>query len=140
MYLATESRFVEPHGITKNHAEEVLASSAAFSKAMGEMRGEAAQSPEAQDLADHYRNALVEAVGDNGAVAGFECGLSVCMGSVHARLDTDNEQWTHRFLEAPSIRIFGHMSALERVGSFNESRFIFSTDPDLPGIVVALDD
>lgn len=139
-YLATESRFVEPNGITKTAAQQVLASSTDFSRALQDMGNEAIRNADAQDLADHYRKALSEAVGADGAIAGFACGLSLCMGSVQTRLHVDSEGWTGRFLDSPSIRVFGHMSALERKGDINESRFVFSTDPYLPGIVVALDD
>ncbi|MFL9583340.1 hypothetical protein [Stenotrophomonas sp. AB1(2024)] len=140
IHLVAESKFIEYSGLSRAHAEEVLGSSAGFSRALDEMSSEAAKIMEAQDLADHYRSALTQAVGTDGAVASLSCGLSMCMGSVHTRLGVDNDQWAQRFLDAPSTRVFGHLAAVEKIGDLNESRFIFSTDPDIPGIFVPLDD
>ena len=140
IYLATETRFIEHGGLSRVRADEVLESRERFSRALDEMSSDAAKSMEAQDQAAHYRSALTQAVGADGAVASFSCGLSMCMGTVQTRKEVDNEQWTLRFLEADSTRVFGHMSAMEQVGNLHESRFIFSTDPNLPGIVVPIND
>lgn len=139
-HLEAESIFIEQGGISSVNADEAMSSSESFSKALQEIGREAERSMEAQDQADHYRRVLSRAIGNDGAVADFSCGLSVCMGSVHSRLDVDNEQWTLKFLDDPATRIFGHVGAIEQMGNFNEIRFIFSTDPDLPGIVVPIKD
>ena len=140
LYLATESRFIEHGGLSRTRADEILESREGFSRALEEMSSDAARNTDAQDLADHYRSALVGAVGSDGAVASFSCGLSMCMGSVQTRMDVDNGQWNLRFLDAASTRVFGHVSTLEKIGDLQESRFIFSTDPNVPGIVVPIND
>ncbi|WP_421567985.1 hypothetical protein [Stenotrophomonas sp. PD6] len=136
IYLASEARFIKHGGLDSDSANEVLGSSDAFSRALNEMSAAAMTSTEAQDLADLYRRALAEVIGTDGAVVTFACGLSMCMGSVHTHPAVDSDSWTYRFLDAPSTRIFGHLRAVERIGNLTESRFIFSTDPDIPGIVV----
>jgi hypothetical protein len=136
IYLAPETRFIKHGGLDSDSANEVLGSSEAFSRPANEMSAAATMSMEALDLADHYRRALADVIGTDGTVMTFACGLSMCMGSVHTRPVVDSDSWTYRFLDAPSTRVFGHLRAVERIGNVTESRFIFSTDPDIPGIVV----
>ncbi len=135
-HLRIESSFIAGKGISTHHADEVLESSATFTKALDEMNNDASRSLEVQDITRHIRKALDQAVGADAAVAGFGCGLTICMGAVKVRSVAEHERWVMRFLNDSSFRTFGFVDNVERVGSAYESRFLLSTDPEVPGVTV----
>lgn len=138
-FLAAESTLVADRGVSAQVATEVLSSTERFSKAIQTMERDALTSSEAQDLAVHYRSAVLRAVGSDGAVESFACGLSVCAGSVRSRLDVDQDAWISRLNDDTSALTFSYVDTVERIGGFNESRFVFSTDPALNAIVTPSD-
>lgn len=135
-YLKTEARFVSEKGLSTYATNEVLGSHDGFRSALDEMRRDASRSMEAQDMTDLIRTALERAVGKDAAVTGFSCGLTVCMGTVRVRSEVKHERWVMKFLNDGSFRVFGFLDVAEKVGGTYESRFIFSTDPDVPGIYI----
>lgn len=133
--LATESTLVADQGVSAQVATDLLSSPEHLAKAVQKMERDASGSPEAQDLAKHYRSAISRAVGSDGAVENFSCGLSVCAGSVRSRLDVDQDAWVSRLNDDKSALTYSYVDTAERVGGFNEIRFVFSTDPALNAIV-----
>lgn len=138
-FLATEATLVADRGVSAQVATELLSSTESLAKVIQKMERDASTSPEAQDLAKHYRSAVSRAVGTDGAVESFACGLSVCAGSVRSRLDVDQDAWISRLNDDGSALMYSYVDTAERVGMVNESRFVFSTDPALNAIVTPAD-
>lgn len=133
-YLKTESKFISGGGISTYEADQILGSHDRFRKALEEMDRDAMRSTEAQDISRHLRKPLEEAVGQGAAITAFSCGFTVCMGTIQVASAAEHERWVMSFLRDPSFRKFGFLDVAEKVGNVYESRFMFSTDPDVGGI------
>lgn len=134
--LSTEESFVDQDGISTSMAFQMLSSSENLAKAIERMTADASGSMEAQDLSRHYRSAIARAVGDNGDIESFACGLSLCAGSVRTRTSDEGDAWRYRFLDDSSARTYGNVSDVEDLGGVYETRFMFSTDPAVPALII----
>lgn len=133
-YLPAESKLVFNGGLSSREAGVLLNSHRSLSDAMNRLSQEAASRPEAQDLTGHYRSSLVRAIGNSAVLERVSCGLSVCVGVVHARSEADHAAWNGRFGADPAAPTYSFMEAVEAVDGGYETRFIFSTDPALNSI------
>lgn len=134
-YLRAEVKYIGQGGIEANEVEQVLQSRDAFSSALQALDAENIRSLEAQDMTRHVRTVMLQALGKDITVDGLSCGLSMCMGSAH-RNSAFDDTWAHPFLDHRAIKVFGFIEAEDRMGSLYERRFLFSMDPELPGIIV----
>lgn len=134
-YLKTELRYIGQGGIEANEVEQVLQSRDAFSSALQALDEEGVRSLEAQDMTRHVRGAMLQALGKDMIVHSLSCGLSVCIGSVQSGPAFD-DTWAHAFLDHGAMKVFGFIEAADQIGGLHERRFLFSMDPELPGIIV----
>lgn len=134
-YLKAELQYIGKGGIEANEADQALQSRDAFSSAVLALDEEAIRSLEAQDITRHVRAVMLQALGKDVTVHSLSCGLSVCMGSVQSGSAFD-DTWAHPFLDHGAIKVFGFIEAANQVGGLHERRFLFSMDPELPGIIV----
>lgn len=132
--LRSESSLMFKNGISILAAEDLLQSSGNMSDAVNRMTQDAASSPEAQDLTRHYRSSLERAMGQEGVLERFSCGLSICIGIARTRSSADHEAWGHRFASDASAPTYSYAEASERSWMGYENRFIFSTDPEMSSI------
>ena len=134
-FLKAELQYIGKGGIEANEVDQVLQSRDAFSSALLALDEEAIRSLDAQDMKRHVRAVMLRALGENMTVHSLSCGLSVCMGSVQSGSKFD-DTWAHAFFDHGSIKVFGFIEAADQVGGLHERRFLFSMDPELPGIIV----
>lgn len=134
-YLKAEVKYIGQGGIESNEVEQVLQSREAFSNALQDLDDEGVRNLEAQDMTRHVRTVMLQALGENMTVHSLSCGLSICMGSVQSGSAFD-DIWAHPFLDHGAIKVFGFVEATDRRGGLHERRFLFSMDPELPGIIV----
>ncbi len=132
--LRSESALMFKDGISILAAEDLLQSSRKMSDAINRMTQDAASSPEAQDLTRHYRSSLERAMGQEGVLERFSCGLSICIGIARTRSSADHEAWGHRFASDASSPTYSYAEASEHSWMGYENRFIFSTDPEMSSI------
>lgn len=132
--LRSESALMFKDGISILAAEDLLQSSRNMSDAINRMTQDAASSPDAQDLTRHYRSSLERAIGQEGVLERFSCGLSICIGIARTRRSTDHEAWGHRFASDASSPTYSYAEASEHSWMGYENRFIFSTDPEMSSI------
>ncbi|MBH1852997.1 hypothetical protein N5D45_14630 [Stenotrophomonas sp. GD03819] len=121
-------------GISILAAEDLLQSSRNMSDAINRITQDAASSPEAQDLTRHYRSSLERAMGQEGVLERFSCGLSICIGIARTRSSADHEAWGRRFASDASSPTYSYAEASEHYWMGYENRFIFSTDPEMSSI------
>jgi len=136
IHLPAESIFVDREGISAEESDQILETDKSFNQALRKMSDDEKKSMEAQDLSKHYRRALELAVGTTGAVENLSCGLSLCIGSVRAGSVEDHDAWLSRLYKDPGALSYGFIETIERTGDQYQSRFVFSTDPDLKAITV----
>lgn len=134
-YLKAELQYIGKGGIEANDVDQVLQSRHAFTSALLAFDEQASSSLEAQDMTRHFRAVMLRALGENMTVHSLSCGLSVCMGSVQSGSKFD-DTWAHAFFDHGSIKVFGFIEAADQIGGLHERRFLFSMDPELPGIIV----
>ncbi len=132
--LPSESGFVFNDGLSNQASEDVLRSRNNISNAIDRMARDAAASPEAQDLTQHYRSSLARAIGRDGVLERLSCGLSICIGIVQARSSADHEAWGRRFASDNTSPTYSYAEATENIGIGYENRLIFSTDPAMNSI------
>ena len=133
-YLQVESGFMANRGISSQTAEDLLRSSRSTHDAIDRMTIDAASSPDAQDLARHYRSSLIRAMDQNTVLERLACGLSICIGIARARSNADHEAWGQRLASDRSSPTYSYVEAAEGIGAGYENRFIFSIDPELNSI------
>ncbi|MBM9923996.1 hypothetical protein [Stenotrophomonas lactitubi] len=133
-YLLVESGFMANRGISSQTAEDLLRSSRSTHDAIDRMTIDAASSPDAQDLARHYRSSLLRAMDQNTVLERLACGLSICIGIARARSNADHEAWGQRLASDRSSPTYGYVETSEGLGAEYENRFMFSTDPELNSI------
>jgi hypothetical protein len=133
-YLQSESALIFADGISSQAAGDLLRSGKNLSDAIDRMTQDASSSPEAQDLAKHYRSSITRAMGKDGVLERLSCGLSICMGIARARSNADHEAWGRRLASDTSSPTYSYAEASENLGAGYESRFIFSTDPAMNSI------
>lgn len=133
-HLQAEAELILNDGISSQAASDILRSRLSISDAIDRMTQNAAADPDAQDLTRHYRSALIRALGENGALDDFSCGLSICIGIARSRGIADHETWERSLASDPSSPTYSYAESSEEVEGRYESRFIFSTDPALNSI------
>lgn len=133
-YLQVESGFMANRGISSQTAEDLLRSSRSTHDAIDRMTIDAASSPDAQDLARHYRSSLIRAMDQNTVLERLACGLSICIGIARARSNADHEAWVQRLASDQSSPTYSYAEVAEGIGAGYENRFIFSIDPELNSI------
>jgi len=133
-YLQVESGFMQNRGISSQTAEDLLRSSRSTYEAIDRMTIDAASSPDAQDLARHYRSSLMRAMDQNAVLERLACGLSICIGIARARSNADHQAWGQRLASDRSSPTYSYAEASEGIGAGYENRFMFSTDPELNSI------
>lgn len=134
-YLKAESGFLTRGGLDSHEVERVLTSREAFVNAIDAMSKEASRGVDTQDLSRHIHGVLERAAGEDMKVSRLACGLSVCMGSLESGSAFD-EKWSFRYPDDDAFKMYGFFESVEKVGDTYESRFLFSIDQDLPGIVL----
>lgn len=134
-YLKAEVKYIGKGGIEANEVDQVLQSRDVFSSALQAIDEEGVRSLEAQDITRNVRTVMLQALGEDMTVHDLSCGLSVCMGSVKSGSAFD-DTWPHPFLDHGAIKVFGFIEAADQTEGLHERRFLFSIDPELPGIIV----
>lgn len=134
-YLKAEVKYIGQDGIEASEVEQVLQTRDAFSSAVQAIDEEGIRNLEAQDMTRHVRTVMLQALGEDMTVHSLSCGLSICMGSVQ-RGSAFDDTWAHPFLDHGVIKVYGFVDATDRIADLHERRFLFSMDPELPGIIV----
>lgn len=134
-FLRTETAFVTGDAISVQKAGEAIMSRE-FSQLVRAFERDLAADPEARDLTALYRRAMDEQVDGLGQITELACGLSVCVGAVRTRDDAGYQVWLTKFdadKRTPSYS-YGE-SAVDMGRAGLETRFYFSVDPSLNGVI-----
>ena len=108
-----------------------------FARRLDAMAADAASHPETQDLTAAYRSRIERQLGPGARLAGFGCGMSLCMGAIRTDDAHRYQAWADRFLKDDSTPsyVFTDLVVTLAAGDV-EGRFLFSTDPGVASAVM----
>jgi hypothetical protein len=134
-YLRAEGAFVTGNAVSVQKAGDAIMSRE-FTKVVRGFERDLAADSEARDLTDLYRRAMDEQAKGLGHVTELACGLSVCIGAIRTPDDAHYQQWLARFDADRRTPSYSYGEVAMDVGQAGlETRFYFSIDPSLNGVV-----
>ncbi|HGM5516098.1 hypothetical protein U4I95_03415 [Stenotrophomonas maltophilia] len=121
--------------VSAQKSEAVLGSDKAFAQVISQFERDAAGHPEVQDLTRLYRAAATLLIGNDGTLASFACGHSLCVGEIRSRTDEDFSAWSEAIGMEKAAPVYSLTTAPMTWGRDQRGgRFVFSVDPAANGI------
>lgn len=134
-FLEGERMLLNEGAVSAQKSEAVLGSDKAFAQVISQFERDAAGHPEVQDLTRLYRTAATRLIGNDGTLASFACGYSLCVGEIRSRTDEDFSAWSEAIGMDKAAPVYSLTTAPMTWGSDQRGgRFVFSVDPAANGI------
>ncbi|AYZ70521.1 hypothetical protein JAK33_11735 [Stenotrophomonas maltophilia] len=134
-FLEGERMLLNEGAVSAQKSEAVLGSDKAFAQVISQFERDAAGHPEVQDLTRLYRAAATLLIGNDGTLASFACGYSLCVGEIRSRTDEDFSAWSEAIGMEKAAPVYSLTTAPMTWGRDQRGgRFVFSVDPAANGI------
>ncbi|WP_423156573.1 hypothetical protein [Stenotrophomonas maltophilia] len=134
-FLEGERMLLNEGAVSAQKSEAVLGSDKAFAQVISQFERDAAGHPEVQDLTRLYRAAATLLIGNDGTLASFACGYSLCVGEIRSRTDEDFSAWSEAIGMDKAAPVYSLTTAPMTWGRDQRGgRFVFSVDPAANGI------
>ncbi|MDQ3617959.1 MAG: hypothetical protein M3374_04490 [Pseudomonadota bacterium] len=138
-YLRTESKLLQDQGTAVSSAAvQAALLSDDFDNIALAFKRDSATDTDAQDMTALYRSRIRNQLGDTAHLRAFNCGTSLCIGSIRVANGNDAYSvWADKFFDSPETPNYIFTDVSKPLGNNEfENRFFFSTDPNANAVAI----